>query len=108
MAFAVKVLDEDRVMYENQVPKEVLLNHARGVGGVLVSVGDLFIGAFRKCFPSIFIGLFGDILVGAAFYYPYKFFQFCICQIKITCVMYKRIGKTHFVFNNFSGRCTTF
>lgn len=50
MAFAVKVLDEDRVMCENQVPKEIPLMPAAGGWGVLVSPGDVLANTYQKCF----------------------------------------------------------
>jgi len=50
MSFAVKVLDEDRFMCENQEPKEIPLAPARGGWGVLVSPGDLLANTFQKCF----------------------------------------------------------
>ena len=50
MAFAVRVLDEDRVMCENQVPREIPLAPARGGWGVLVSPGDLLANTFQKSF----------------------------------------------------------
>ena len=50
MAFAIKVLNEDRMMCENQVPKEIPLAPARGGWGVLVSPGDLLANTFQKCF----------------------------------------------------------
>jgi len=50
LAFAIKVLDEDRFMCENQVPKEVPLNPSRGGWGVLVTPGDLLANTFQKSF----------------------------------------------------------
>lgn len=50
LAFAIKVLDEDSFMCENQVPKEVPLNPTLGGWGVLVSPGDLLANTFQKCF----------------------------------------------------------
>lgn len=50
MEFAVKVLDEDRVMCENQVPAEIPLNPSRGGWGVLVTPGDTLANTFQKCF----------------------------------------------------------
>ncbi len=50
MEFAIKVLDEDRMMCENQVPKEIPLVPSQGGWGVLVSPGDLLANTFQKCF----------------------------------------------------------
>lgn len=50
MAFAVRVLDEDRMMCENQVPKEIPLAPSKGGWGVLVSPGDLLANTFQKYF----------------------------------------------------------
>lgn len=50
MAFAVNVLNEDRAMCENQVPKEVPLNPARGGWGVLVTPGDTLANTFQRTF----------------------------------------------------------
>mgnify|MGYP000849747803 CR=1 FL=1 len=50
MSFAVKVLDEDRIMCENQSPKEIPLAPSKGGWGVLVSPGDLLANTFQKCF----------------------------------------------------------
>lgn len=50
LAFAIKVLDEDRVMCENQLPKEIPLAPTRGGWGVLVSPGDLLANTFQKSF----------------------------------------------------------
>jgi vanillate O-demethylase monooxygenase subunit len=46
--FAVRVLDEDRQMCENQIPREVPLNPARGGWGVLVMPGDTLATTFQK------------------------------------------------------------
>lgn len=48
--FAIKVLDEDRRMCENQLPREVPVNPARGSWGVLVTPGDTLANTFQKCF----------------------------------------------------------
>ena len=48
MEFAIKVLDEDRLMCENQVPAEVPINPARGGWGVLVMPGDNLANLFQK------------------------------------------------------------
>lgn len=50
LAFAIRVLDEDRMMCENQEPKEIPLAPSRGGWGVLVSPGDLLANTFQKCF----------------------------------------------------------
>jgi vanillate O-demethylase monooxygenase subunit len=50
MAFAVKVLEEDRSMCENQIPREVPLNPARGGWGVLVTPGDTLANTFQRTF----------------------------------------------------------
>ncbi len=47
--FAIRVLDEDRVMCENQIPAEVPINPARGGWGVLVMPGDTLANMFQKC-----------------------------------------------------------
>ena len=49
LAFAVKVLDEDRLMCENQLPREVPINPSRGGWGVLVTPGDTLANTFQKC-----------------------------------------------------------
>jgi len=48
--FAIKVLDEDRDMCENQVPHEVPINPSRGGWGVLVTPGDTLANTFQKSF----------------------------------------------------------
>lgn len=50
MAFAVGVLDEDRIMCENQVPREVPINPSRGGWGVLVTPGDTLANTFQRSF----------------------------------------------------------
>ncbi len=50
IAFATRVLDEDRTMCENQVPREVPINPARGGWGVLVTPGDTLANTFQKVF----------------------------------------------------------
>ena len=50
MEFAIRVLDEDRIMCENQLPKEVPLLPTAGGWGVLVTPGDLLANTFQKCF----------------------------------------------------------
>lgn len=48
--FAIRVLDEDRIMCENQIPSEVPINPARGGWGVLVTPGDTLANTFQKSF----------------------------------------------------------
>jgi vanillate O-demethylase monooxygenase subunit len=48
IAFAVKVLDEDRRMCELQLPREVPINPGRGAWGVLVMPGDTLANTFQK------------------------------------------------------------
>ncbi len=48
--FAVRVLDEDRLMCESQLPAEVPINPARGGWGVLVTPGDTLANTFQKSF----------------------------------------------------------
>lgn len=48
--FAIRVLDEDRRMCENQIPREVPINPARGGWGVLVMPGDNLANMFQKQF----------------------------------------------------------
>jgi hypothetical protein len=48
MAFATRVLDEDRLMCENQIPREVPINPGRGGWGVLVTPGDTLANTFQK------------------------------------------------------------
>ncbi len=48
IAFAVKVLDEDRRMCESQLPPEVPINPSRGGWGVLVMPGDSLANLFQK------------------------------------------------------------
>jgi phenylpropionate dioxygenase-like ring-hydroxylating dioxygenase large terminal subunit len=50
LRFAIGVLDEDRIMCENQVPREVPINPSRGGWGVLVTPGDTLANTFQKCF----------------------------------------------------------
>lgn len=50
MVFAINVLDEDRLMCENQEPREIPLAPTRGGWGVLVSPGDLLANTFQKSF----------------------------------------------------------
>ena len=48
LEFAVRVLDEDRLMCENQIPAEVPINPGRGGWGVLVMPGDTLANTFQK------------------------------------------------------------
>ncbi len=50
IAFAVRVLEEDRQMCESQIPAEVPINPARGGWGVLVTPGDTLANTFQKTF----------------------------------------------------------
>jgi phenylpropionate dioxygenase-like ring-hydroxylating dioxygenase large terminal subunit len=53
--FAIRVLDEDRVMCENQIPHEVPINPARGGWGVLVTPGDTLANTFQKVFRKFLL-----------------------------------------------------
>lgn len=48
--FATRVLNEDREMCENQIPREVPVNPVKGGWGVLVSPGDTLANTFQKTF----------------------------------------------------------
>lgn len=48
LAFAERVLDEDRQMCELQVPREVPINPGRGAWGVLVMPGDTLANTFQR------------------------------------------------------------
>lgn len=50
MRFAVSVLEEDRAMCENQRPREVPINPAKGGWGVLVTPGDTLANTFQRGF----------------------------------------------------------
>ena len=50
LEFAIKVLEEDRTMCENQLPHEVPINPSRGGWGVLVTPGDTLENTFQKSF----------------------------------------------------------
>jgi len=50
IAFATRVLEEDRAMCEGQIPREVPINPARGGWGVLVTPGDTLANTFQKVF----------------------------------------------------------
>jgi vanillate O-demethylase monooxygenase subunit len=49
MEFAMRVLDEDRQMCENQCPREVPVNPARSGWGVLIMPGDTLANTFQRC-----------------------------------------------------------
>jgi vanillate O-demethylase monooxygenase subunit len=55
LRFAVQVLDEDRVMCENQVPPEVPINPAPGGWGILVIPGDTLANTFQRCLRKYLI-----------------------------------------------------
>jgi phenylpropionate dioxygenase-like ring-hydroxylating dioxygenase large terminal subunit len=55
MAFAVRVLEEDRTMCENQVPREVPINPSRGGWGVLVTPGDTLANTFQRTFRKFLL-----------------------------------------------------
>jgi hypothetical protein len=55
LKFAVRVLDEDRIMCENQVPAEVPINPASGGWGVLVIPGDTLANTFQRCLRKYLI-----------------------------------------------------
>lgn len=48
--FATRVLNEDREMCENQMPREVPISPVKGGWGVLVSPGDTLANTFQKTF----------------------------------------------------------
>ncbi|CAN5722340.1 molybdenum cofactor-independent xanthine hydroxylase subunit HpxD [soil metagenome] len=48
--FAIRVLEEDRAMCENQFPREVPINPERGGWGVLVTPGDTLANTYQKTF----------------------------------------------------------
>jgi vanillate O-demethylase monooxygenase subunit len=50
LRFAVGVLNEDRKMCENQIPKEVPVNPSRGGWGVLVTPGDTLANTYQRTF----------------------------------------------------------
>ncbi len=50
--FAVRVLDEDREMCENQIPREIPINPTRGGWGVLIAPGDTLANTFQRCLRS--------------------------------------------------------
>jgi phenylpropionate dioxygenase-like ring-hydroxylating dioxygenase large terminal subunit len=55
LAFAIEVLDEDRIMCENQVPAEVPINPTPGGWGILVTPGDTLANTFQKCLRKYLI-----------------------------------------------------
>ena len=61
MAFAVRVLDEDRTMCENQVPREVPINPSKGGWGVLVTPGDTLANTFQRTFRKFLLRSLGQI-----------------------------------------------
>ena len=52
---AYRLLDEDRMMCENQVPAEVPINPARGRWGVLVTPGDTLANTFQRTFRNFLL-----------------------------------------------------
>jgi vanillate O-demethylase monooxygenase subunit len=56
LAFAVKVLEEDRRMCEHQEPKEVPVNPSKGGWGVLVTPGDALANTFQRTFRAWLLG----------------------------------------------------
>jgi phenylpropionate dioxygenase-like ring-hydroxylating dioxygenase large terminal subunit len=63
MEFATRVLNEDREMCENQWPREVPINPAKGGWGVLVTPGDTLANTFQKTLRKwlLFHGAGGDL-----------------------------------------------
>jgi phenylpropionate dioxygenase-like ring-hydroxylating dioxygenase large terminal subunit len=55
MKFAVNVLNEDRRMCENQVPREVPIHPSRGGWGVLVTPGDTLANTFQRTFRKFLL-----------------------------------------------------
>ncbi len=55
LKFAHQVLDEDRRMCENQVPREVPVNPAKGGWGVLVTPGDNLANMFQRTFRKFLL-----------------------------------------------------
>ena len=53
--FAVNVLNEDRRMCENQIPKEVPINPSKGGWGVLVTPGDTLANTFQRTFRKFLL-----------------------------------------------------
>jgi vanillate O-demethylase monooxygenase subunit len=56
LEFAIRVLNEDRMMCEAQIPAEVPINPSRGGWGVLVTPGDTLANTFQKCFRRYVLG----------------------------------------------------
>ncbi len=61
MAFAVRVLEEDRAMCEHQVPREVPINPSRGGWGVLVTPGDTLANTFQRTFRKYLLRALGQV-----------------------------------------------
>jgi phenylpropionate dioxygenase-like ring-hydroxylating dioxygenase large terminal subunit len=61
MEFAVRVLNEDRTMCENQVPREVPINPSKGGWGVLVTPGDTLANTFQRTFRKFLLRSLGEI-----------------------------------------------
>ena len=59
MDFAVRVLQEDRTMCENQVPREVPINPSKGGWGVLVTPGDTLANTFQRTFRKYLLRTLG-------------------------------------------------
>jgi phenylpropionate dioxygenase-like ring-hydroxylating dioxygenase large terminal subunit len=55
MKFAVNVLNEDRTMCENQIPREVPINPSKGGWGVLVTPGDTLANTFQRTFRKFLL-----------------------------------------------------
>jgi vanillate O-demethylase monooxygenase subunit len=66
LKFAVKVLDEDRIMCENQIPPEVPIQPSRGGWGVLVTPGDTLANTFQKSFRKYLLAAPAARVGGAA------------------------------------------
>jgi vanillate O-demethylase monooxygenase subunit len=60
MDFAVRVLNEDRTMCENQIPREVPINPSRGGWGVLVTPGDTLANTFQRTFRKYLLRALGQ------------------------------------------------
>ncbi len=60
MTFAVRVLNEDRTMCENQVPREVPINPSRGGWGGLVTPGDTLANTFQRTFRKYLLRALGQ------------------------------------------------
>jgi len=55
MKFAIEVLNEDRRMCENQIPREVPINPSKGGWGVLVTPGDTLANTYQRCFRKFLL-----------------------------------------------------